>query len=44
MVDLTDVNGIYLSPDGVDFRKGLTSLSNLVLTEFKKSDALDNMK
>lgn len=40
MVDLTNVNGIYLYPDGVDFRKGLTSLSNLVLTEFRKNDAL----
>lgn len=41
MVDLKNIKGIYLYPGTVDFRKGIRSLTNLILTSYKESDVID---
>lgn len=38
MVDLKSIKEIYLYPDTVDFRKGIKSLTNLILTSYKESE------
>ena len=38
MVDLSKVKGIYLYPDTVNFKKGIPSLTNLILTSYKESE------
>lgn len=41
MVDLTEIKEIYLYPSPIDFRKGMGSLTNIILTEFKEADIID---
>ena len=43
MVDLRTIKNIYLYSDVVDFRKGLKSLTNLVLTKYNRKDVRDSL-
>ena len=43
MVDLRTIRNIYLYSDVVDFRKGLKSLTNLVLTKYNRKDVRDSL-
>ena len=41
MVDLRKIRGIYLYPGIADFRRGIPSLTNMILTHFKEEEAMN---
>lgn len=42
MIDLTNIDGIYLYSEFVDFRYGILSLTGMVLSKFKNIDNINN--
>ena len=42
MIDLTNIDGIYLYSEFVDFRYGILSLTGMVLSKFKNMDNINN--